>query len=202
MGDHNPAVDAYIQNAAEFARPVLVHLRELVHRTAPGIQETIKWRIPCFEYKGIVCNMAAFKQHCSFGFWKASLLKDKNLFETTDSGMGNLGKIRKLDDLPPDELLIACIRDAVHLNENDIRVSAAKKKKKTLEIPKDFAAELKTNRAANTHFSEFAPGYQRDYIEWITGAKTEKTRQKRLATAIEWIGEGKHRNWKYEGKCR
>lgn len=202
MASTDPRIDAYIKKSAPFAQPILEHLRGLVHKAHPQIEETIKWSFPHFEYKGIVCSMAAFKEHCSFGFFKASLMKDdKDLLKRVGkTEMGHFDKIRSLEDLPSDKVLIAYIREAVRLNEEGIKVPKPKPAavpKKALDPPTDLLAALKKNKAAQKTFEGFSPSNKREYIEWIVDAKTEATRAKRLETAIEWMAEGKVRNWKY-----
>jgi uncharacterized protein YdeI (YjbR/CyaY-like superfamily) len=145
--------------------------------------------------------MAAFKEHCSFMFWKAKLMKDpeKILQITEREAMGNFGNIKSLKDLPSDKILIAYIKEAARLNEENIKLPARKKAPVAeLKMPADFAAALKKNKKANTIFENFPPGKRKEYIQWITEAKTEDTKNKRIETAVEWIAEGKSRNWKYE----
>jgi uncharacterized protein YdeI (YjbR/CyaY-like superfamily) len=195
-------IDAYIEKKADFAKPILKHLRELVHKACPNTEETIKWGMPFFDYKGsVLCAMAAFKEHCSFMFWKAKLMKDpeKILQITEREAMGNFGNIKSLKDLPSDKILIAYIKEAARLNEENIKLPARKKAPVAeLKMPADFAAALKKNKKANTIFENFPPGKRKEYIQWITEAKTEDTKNKRIETAVEWIAEGKSRNWKYE----
>lgn len=199
----DPRVDAYIAGAAEFARPILQHLRSLVHKACPGVKETMKWSFPNFEYHGaILCNMAAFKEHCSFGFWKASLMKDPEgilLRKEDKNGMGHFDKIVSRKDLPTDRILLAYIRQAAQLNEEGVKVPRPRAApKKELPIPPALAAALKKNKTAQSTFDAFPPSHRREYIEWITEAKTEETRDRRIATTLEWLIEGKSRNWKYK----
>ena len=200
----DPRIDAYIEKKADFAKPVLQHLRLLVHRACPGVEETIKWGMPYFDYKGnALCGMAAFKEHCTFLFWKAKLMQDpEKILQVEQRGaMGNFDRITSLKDLPSDKIMIAYIKEAAKLNENDIKLPPRKKAVVAeLEMPLDFAAALKKNKKAQTVFADFSPGKRKDYSQWITEAKTEPTKMKRIETAVEWIAEGKGRNWKYE-KC-
>lgn len=195
-------IDAYIQKKADFAQTILNHLRKLIHKACPGVEETIKWGMPFFDYKGnAMCHIAGFKEHCSFSFWKAKLMKDpEGILQVEDRGaMGNFDRITSLKDLPSDKIMIAYIKEAARLNEENIK--AAPKKKTAvpvLDVPVDFAAALKKNKKAQTVFDNFPPGKRKDYIEWITEAKSEPTKFKRIETAVEWIAEGKGRNWKYE----
>lgn len=203
MTQKDERIDAYIEKSADFAKPILTHLRKLVHDVCPEIEETMKWSMPFFDYKGTVCNMAAFKQHCSFGFWKASLMNDPHkIMDKINESHGQLGQIKSLEDLPLDEILIAYIKEAVRLNEEGVKVLAKPKtaEKKELVIPEYFVSALEENASASEHFEKFNPSKKKDYVEWLNEAKTEDTRNKRLATAIEWISEGKSRNWKYERK--
>jgi uncharacterized protein YdeI (YjbR/CyaY-like superfamily) len=196
-------VDAYIAKSADFAQPILSHLRQLVHKGCPGVIETMKWSMPFFDYEGSpLCNMAGFKQHCSFGFWNASLLKDpEGILQVKDkNAMGHFDRITSLKDLPGDKILIAYIKEAALLNEKGIKKPgpAAKAPKAALPEPVELTAALKKNKKARMAFDAFPPSHRREYIEWITEAKTEATREKRIATTVEWLVEGKSRNWKYQ----
>ena len=194
MGTTDPRIDAYIAKSADFAKPILGHLREVVHAACPEVEETMKWSMPHFMYEGMLCAMAAHKHHCSFGFWKGSLILDE-----TKPGMGHLGAIRSLDDLPPRKELIGYVKKAAKLNEEGVAVKRVPKAaKQPLPVPDDLAAALERSRAARTHFEGFSPSQRREYIEWITGAKTDATREKRLLTAVEWMEAGKQRHWKYQ----
>jgi uncharacterized protein YdeI (YjbR/CyaY-like superfamily) len=193
MGKKDPRVDAYIAKSADFAKPILVHLRDIVHKGCPEVEETIKWGMPAFEYKGILGGMAAFKAHCAFGLWKGSLLGANNR-----DAMGQFGRISSLADLPKGSELLGLIRQAARLNEEGVKVARKPREpKKRLPTPPDLAAALKKNAKARATFEGFSPGHKREYIEWITGAKTEETRKRRLGTAVEWMSEGKPRMWKY-----
>lgn len=196
-----PEVDAYIANAAPFAQPILRKIRKAFHKASPDIIETMKWNFPHFEYKGLIGHMAAFKAHVSFGFWKARLMEDPHglLRPIGETSMGG-AKVLEVSELPPDDVMLAYIREAIRLNEEG--VMPEKKPRKSLpavEVPADLAAALKKNRKAQATFEKFPPSHRREYIEWITEAKQAATRQRRLATAIEWLAEGKQRNWKYAG---
>lgn len=201
MPKKDARIDLYISKSADFAKPILMHLRELIHTACPDVQETIKWSFASFDYKGPLCSMASFKQHCAFGFWKASLFKDKSLLSNaeSESAMGHYGKIKSLKDLPSDKKIIAHIKEAVILNEKGIKLppknnSAAKKE---IVVPDFFLKQLKKNKKALATFNNFSPSHKREYVEWITEAKTDETRNRRMETAIEWMSEGKSRNWKY-----
>lgn len=199
--NYDARVDAYIAKSAPFAQPILEHLRKLVHIAAPAVTETIKWGFPFFDYKGPVCHMSAFKEHMAFGFWKASMLNDpKGLLQQAEASAGSLGKITSLLDLPSDDILLDFIRQAVHINENDIKPAEKKapKPKEAIDMPADFADLLAANPAAQAHYDKFSPSAKREYLEWIVDAKSDATRQKRLQTAIEQIEEGKTKNWKYQ----
>ena len=197
----DPRIDAYIAKSADFAKPILQYLRELVHEACPAIKENIKWGMPSFEYKGLLCGMAAFKQHCSFGFWKHDLVVGTPVPKPQDErrGMGEFGKVVRVEDLPSRSKLLAFIKKAAKLNDDGVKPTRAKPKPKLeLIVPPDLAAALRKTKAAAGHFKEFSYSKRKEYIEWLTEAKTEATRERRLATAIEWIAEGKGRNWKYE----
>ena len=200
MTNHDPRIDAYIAKSAEFARPILEHLRARVHAACPEVEEGIKWGMPFFSYKAApMCMMAAFKQHCSFGFW----LSKEVTGGSDEDGMGQFGKLASLQDLPPAKQLAAYLKKAMALNEAGVkkaRPKAAAKPAPTL--PDDLSGLLakRQHAAARKAWDSFPPGAQREYIEWIGEAKTDTTRQKRLDTTLEWLAEGKRRNWKYE-KC-
>jgi uncharacterized protein YdeI (YjbR/CyaY-like superfamily) len=194
----DPRIDAYIERSAEFAQPVLVHLRDLIHKACPEVAETLKWSMPSFEYKGILCGFAAFKQHCTFGFWKQALM-ETDAFPKNKTAMGSFGRITSLRDLPPDKVMIGLIRQAVELNEKGIKLpKKPARAKKEIIVPDDLKKALSKNKAAKAQFDKFTYSHKKEYVEWITEAKTEPTRNKRLATTVEWLAEGKARNWKYD----
>ena len=203
MGKRSPRVDEYIAKAADFAKPILEHVRELVHKGCPEVEETIKWGMPSFEYKGPFFGIASFKEHCSIGFWKASLLKDPKhyLSPRANQGgeaMGNFGKIKSLKDLPPKAAMIDFIKQAKKLNDDGIKVPRKPKKVgKPLVVPTYIISAIKSNKKALATFNAFSPSNKKEYVSWVAEAKTEPTREKRLKTAIQWMAEGKIRNWKY-----
>jgi uncharacterized protein YdeI (YjbR/CyaY-like superfamily) len=202
MVKKDPRIDAYIKKSAPFAQPILTHLRQLVHKTCPDAEETIKWGFPHFDYKGILCSMAAFKQHCSFGFWKASLMKNAEgkIAVAEKHSMGHLGKLTSIKDLPSDKIMVSYIREAMMLNETETKLPAKSKapaKKTVLKTPAILQTALDKNKKAKTIFDAFSPSQQKEYIVWITEAKTEATKLRRLEQAIEWMEEGKVRMWKY-----
>lgn len=192
----DPKVDAYIEKSADFAKPILIKLRELVHQSHSDIEESLKWGMPNFGYKGMLFNMAAFKAHCSFGFWKEKLIDGLG---DNSMGMGSLGKIKSLDDLPKDELLLTYMKEAVLLNEKGIKLpKKTSKQKKELVVPNELLEVLNKNPKAKEVFDNFSYSHKKEYVEWISEAKRETTKEKRLNQTIEWLEEGKHRNWKYE----
>lgn len=198
----DPRVDAFIAKSADFARPILTHLRALVHEACPAATETIKWGMPHFEHAGsILCMMAAFKGHCAFGFWHQGMEKIAGPHRASPAqAMGSLGRITSRAGLPSDTVLKRLVRTAAELIESGApgRPRPAKRATKELPVPADLAAALKKNAATAKTFAAFPPGKRKDYIEWLTEAKRDATRQARLVTAISWIAEGKGRNWKYE----
>jgi uncharacterized protein YdeI (YjbR/CyaY-like superfamily) len=202
MKNTSPDVDRYIASAAPFAQPILERIRAAFHKAHPDVTETMKWSFPHFEYKGLLGSMAAFKEHVSWGFWKGQLLNDPLgiIPPAGETSMGGL-KIRTLKDLPKEKDMVAYVRDAIRLNEEGVKVERAPRVARgEPEVPEDLAAALKKTPAAKKAFEGFPPSHRREYIEWITEAKQEATRQKRLAQTIEWLSEGKSRNWKYERK--
>jgi len=203
MPEKDFRIDNYISRSSVFAQPILKHLRQLVHKACPEVDETMKWSFPHFDYKGSMCSMASFKNHCAFGFWKGAIMKDSDgvLHEQGNSGMGSLGKIASLKDLPTDKTLIAYIKEAAQLNDDGVKLPPRKKtEQKDLLVPAGLATALRKNKKAQTVFEAFSPSHKREYIEWITEAKTETTRDKRIESAIEMLMEGKIRNWKYVRK--
>lgn len=198
----NRLIDDYIEKSEDFAKPILIHIRKLVHTAHPDIEETMKWSFPHFEYKGTICSMASFKQHCAFGFWKASIMSDpEKILKLKDKGaMGNFDRIASVKDLPADKIMIDYIREAVRLNEEEIKLPAKPKAAapKKLEVPAILKAALKKNAKAQLTFEAFSYSYKKEYVEWLTEAKSEVTRNRRLSTIIKWLAEEKSRNWKYE----
>ena len=198
MPSTDPRVDAYIAQARPFARPILTRIRQAVHAGCPGVTETIKWSMPAFEYKGPIAGMAAFKAHCALAFRKASLMKTVPRARRVEA-MGQFGRFATIDALPPHEALIEMVKEAAALNEAGVKVQrVAKAARPQLRTPPAMLAALKRNPTALTAWQAFPPSHRREYIEWITGAKTDETRSRRLDTAIDWIAKGKGRNWKYQ----
>jgi uncharacterized protein YdeI (YjbR/CyaY-like superfamily) len=193
MEKKDPLVAAYIKNARPFARPILKHLRALVHRGCPNCKESIKWQSPAFDYKGPVCFMAAFNAHAVFGFWKGKLL-----FGSKHRGaMGHFGRITSTNDLPSDKQLIGYIKKAAELNERGVQPKRARRGTQKITVPSDFKLALAKNSKARQTFENFSYSHKKEYVDWITDAKREETRQKRLKTTIQWLSEGKPQNWRY-----
>src|ERR1700730_15914685 len=183
-------IDAYIDKAAPFAKPILKRLRKVVHAGCPNVEETLKWSMPHFDYKGVMCGMAAFKEHCVFGFWKQKLIFPGDAAKMEEA-MGHFGCIKSLDDLPSEKTLIGYVRKAAGLNEKGIKEPGRKKpqKRKPLPVPECLIAALKKNAKAKATFENFSPSHQREYIEWLTEAKREETRRQRLKTTIQWLSK-------------
>jgi len=191
----DPRIDAYIEKSAAFARPILAHVRDLVHATVPNVGEAVKWGMPHFTHKGKnIAGMAAFKAHCA-------VMVHGEGRQGEGGGMGSYGKIASLEDLPGDTELAAKLRAArerIETAGTAIKRPASRKPGPELPVPQDFAAALRDAPAAKASFDAFPPSQRREYLEWVTEAKQDATRAKRLATSIEWLAEGKRRNWKYE----
>lgn len=196
----DPAVEAYIAKAQPFARPILRKLRTIIRAACPTCEESIKWGMPAFSYHGPFCSIAAFKSHCALTFWKAELLRDpKQLLERSErSAMGHLGRITSLDDLPTVRDITAFLKQAMLLNERGVKVVRTLQKKPPLRVPPEMQAAIRANRAAWRTWEAFSSSHQREYIEWITDAKSATTRERRQLQMLEWLADGKHRNWKYE----
>lgn len=191
----DPRIDAYIERQAEFAKPILRHLRAVVHEACPDCAETLKWSMPSFIYKGkILAGMAAFKAHATFGYWNDSMLQQE---EKNRSAMGQFGRLTSLDDLPPKATLVDLTRKSMKLIEEGAKPPRDKHKKPPFTVPQDMRAALDANPAAAATFDGFPPSAQREYVDWISGAKRDETRTQRLAQSIEWLAEGKRRHWKY-----
>lgn len=198
MGTKDKRIDAYIAKSADFAQPILRELRKIVHEGCPEVEEDMKWSFPHFMYKGMLCSMAAFKQHCAFGFWKGKLIIDGK--ENDVDSMGQFGRITSMEDLPPKSVLVAYVKKAKQLNDEGVKLPRAKARseKKDLTVPGYFLLALKKNKKALTTFDAFPYSKRKDYVEWLTEAKTHQTRQRRLETSLAWLAQGKSRNWKYE----
>ena len=198
MSQYDSRVDAYIEKSADFAKPILNHIRQLVHQVSPSITENIKWGMPFFEYKGALCHIAAFKQHAAFGFWKQTLLDDPNkVLKIGDGAAGSFGPITKISDLPGDDVLKDFILKGMELNESGTKVAKKAPEKKELVVPDYFTEILNDNPIAKATFDNFNYSEKKDYVTWIIEAKTDVTRQNRIVTTLEWLTEGKTRMWKY-----
>ena len=201
MGRKDPRVDRYIERSAPFARPILRHVRRVVHVGCPQVEETMKWSFPHFMYKGMLGSMASFKEHCAFGFWKEALLGANGgpLALEQKKAMGQFGRLTKVADLPSDAVLLDFVERAVALNDQGIK--SPKKSRpsgsRTLEVPDYFLAALRGNRKALATFEGFAYSHRKEYVDWVTEAKRAETRERRIAQAVEWLAEGKERSWKY-----
>jgi uncharacterized protein YdeI (YjbR/CyaY-like superfamily) len=212
MPTRDERIDAYINKAAPFAQPILKKLRTLVHKGCPDVIETVKWGMPSFEYpaKSILCGFAAFKQHAVFGFWKSAILfgdgkEARQAREKLNWGAPGRdpvpARLTSVKELPPDAVIVRLVKQACALNEQGVKVpKKPTAQKPPPKAPADFAAALKRRKGAHAKFEAFSPSHKREYVEWITEAKADETRQRRISQAVEWIAEGKSRNWKYERK--
>lgn len=202
MAEKNPAIDVYIEKASDFAKPILNHLRALVHKTCPQVVESLKWGFPHFTYKDdMLCHMASFKRHCVFGFWKASLMKDSWLMENAkaETAMGHYGKITSIQDLPADKIITGHLKEAMKLNDKGIKIKKEKTGPLQEIVPPDyFMQTINKNKQALEVWESFSNSCKKEYVEWITDAKRDETREKRILQAVTWISEGKDRNWKYK----
>ena len=199
MGTKDPRIDGYIEAANPFARPILKKLRKWVHQYCPDCEETWKWSSPHFSYKGrMYCVMAAFKEHCSFGFWHPMMRRNDNSLE----GMGSFGKLRSVADLPPESDFAKMAREAMKLTDEGVKAPPKpKKEREPVVVPADLKAALAKNRKAQATFDDFTYSHRKEYVEWITEAKREETRLARVKQAVEWMAEGKARHWKYMAKA-
>jgi uncharacterized protein YdeI (YjbR/CyaY-like superfamily) len=194
MGKKDPRIDAYIAKQRDFAKPILTYLRAVVHEGCPQVEETLKWSSPAFMYEGILAGFAGFKEHAAFGFWRHELL----LRERSGEAMGSFGRLTSVKDLPSKKELLALVKKAMELNETGAKAPRmAKKPRKAIPMPADLKAALARNKAAKGKYEDFSPSHRREYLEWITEAKSDDTRARRVKQAVEWMAEGKPRNWKY-----
>lgn len=201
MGTRDPRIDAYIAKQKEFARPILVRIRDVVHAACPDVHETLKWSSPHFDYRGgMMCAMAAFKEHAIFGFWKGALIDGVSPNRNNGSeAMGNFGRLTSVKDLPSKRAMMSMVKQAMRLNDEGISAPKQKKAPKPeATVPGALAEAFDQNRRAAGQFEQFSPSQRREYIEWIDDAKRDDTRVKRIAQAIEWIADRKGRNWKYQ----
>lgn len=199
MATKDPRVDAYIAKARPFAQPILKKLRAMVHKGCPDVVETIKWGMPAFEHKGPLAGMAAFKEHCAAGFWKAKLMKDaEGKLQVKDrTAMGNLGCLRTVKDLPSATAFVGLVKQAKALNDAGVKLTRTTRAKPPLRVPAWFTAKLRTNAKALAHFRKFTPSHQREYVEWVTSAKQEATRERRMATTLAQLAKGLPYNHQY-----
>ncbi|HEY3863237.1 MAG TPA: YdeI/OmpD-associated family protein [Verrucomicrobiae bacterium] len=193
-------MDAYIAKAPAFAKPILNHLRELVHTGCPDVEESMKWSRPHFMHSGaIMCGMSAFNHHCAFGFWLGEEVCQRE--PGALGGMGHFGKLASLADLPGDKEMLGYIRKAAALSKSGAKRPAPPRiapGDRVLVVPDYLTAALKKNKKAAAAFESFSYSHKKEYVEWITEAKREETRQKRIETMMDWVANGKSRNWKYE----
>jgi uncharacterized protein YdeI (YjbR/CyaY-like superfamily) len=200
VSDDSKKIDAYIAKAAPFAKPILEKIRRVVHRADPDIEERLKWGVPAFEKKGLVCGVAAFKKHASFGFWRATQLEDPaGILKGKRGGMMD-DKLTDVSQLPSDAVLVDYVKRAIALNESGAKSPFSRSKgpkKAEAKVPSDLARALGKNAKAKAAFEGFSPSQRREYVEWITEAKQDATRARRLKQAIPWMSQGKPRNWKY-----
>lgn len=203
MGQRDPRVDEYIARSGDFAKPILKRLRAAIHRGCPAVAEELKWNAPFFVYKGILCMMAAFKRHCTFGFWKHGLLKKrvkKVLPVGTKIMMGRFDRLDSQADLPDERTLVRLVREACVLNDLDLKTprKVLPGKKRPLAVPTFFLQAVRANRKAWEAYKSGSYTFKKEYVEWVREAKSNDTRERRLRTAVAWMAQGKSRNWKYE----
>jgi len=198
----SPAVDTYLAACPPFAQPLLRHLRKLVHQACPAVSESIKWSHISFDYQGrILCFFAAFKAHASFGFWHQEVVKRiANEGVKTSEAHGSLGRLKDKKDLPNDKTLLRYLKMAMELQVSGKSPRQIRKPRPALPMPPGLADALRRNARAAAHWEKFSPSARRDYIEWITDAKRDETREQRLLTTLDWVGEGRKRHWKHEAR--
>ena len=193
MAKKDPRIDAYIKKAQPFARPILKHLRKLVHKACPDVEETIRWGSPFFDRKGVICLMGSFKEHAVFGFWKGKLLFGKE----SKGAMGHFGRLMSIKDLPSDKAMIGYIKKAAELNERGVQKKRTPRGTQKVTVPTDLKVALAKNAKARKTFENFSYSHKKEYVDWISDAKRDETRTKRLKTTIQWLSQGKPQNWRY-----
>ncbi len=194
MGKRDPRIDAYIARQQDFAKPILMYLRDVIHDGCPEVEEDLKWSNPAFVYRGLLAGFAGFKEHVGFGFWKHELL----LGERAGDAMGSFGRITSARELPSRRELLALVKRAMKLNETGVTSPrAARKPRAAIPLPAGLKAGLAKNKMAKATYEALSPSQKREYHEWITEARTDATRERRITQAVEWMAEGKPRNWKY-----
>ena len=199
-----PEIDSYIENAPEYAVPILEEIRSIFHEADDRMEEAVKWNAPHFVLEGIVGSMAAFRNHVRLIFWHGQLMEDpENLLSPVGSktDMGSMD-VKTIDDLPSRGTLVQYVREAVTLNVEGVSTRRERSAAAPPELPEDLQQALEGSPEALASYDGFSPSEQREYTEWITEAKREETRTRRVATAVEWMAEGKPRNWKYMDKWR
>jgi uncharacterized protein YdeI (YjbR/CyaY-like superfamily) len=202
MGTTDPRIAAYIEKSADFAKPILTHLRAVVHAACPDVEETVKWSFPHFMYdEGILCSMASFKEHAAFGFWNGAQVVGESA-GARDDAMGHFGRITSLADLPPRKEIAGYVKQAMKLKDAGVKPPATSRRggPREVAVPEALTRALETNAEALATFERFSSSQRREYAEWVADARADATRERRIATALEWLAEGKARNWKYE-KC-
>lgn len=201
MVQRDARIDEQIQSSASYARPILSRLRQAVHAGCPDVVETLKWSRPSFEHHGLLCGMAAFKAHCTFGFWKHRLLVERAGSKAA-AELEALGRITAVSELPPQSSLVRYVRLAAKLNEDGVAAPRRKTKPKPpVQVPADLERAMGRNARARAFFAKLSPSGRREYVEWLTGAKQAETRERRLQTAVKWMSEGKERHWKYQRRA-
>jgi uncharacterized protein YdeI (YjbR/CyaY-like superfamily) len=202
MAKKNPAVDAYIKKAPPFAKPILKQLRKIIHKGCPKVTEDIKWGAPFYLYQDrVLCATMGFKAHCALVFWKSGLIK-KKMGKKAEVELKRLRRISALAELLSERELLAYVKLAMHFNEPGTKLPPRKERPTPVKAPRDLTVALRANPKALATFNAFTPTRKKDYIYWITGAKTKETRERRLETAVDWMAEGKSRNWKYEERVK
>ncbi len=197
MAHSDPRVDDYIAKSADFAKPILNRIRAIVHEGCPDVEETMKWSFPHFMHQGILCSMASFKAHCAFGFSKEQVMTGAG--GRGGAGTPQFGRVTSLKDLPTRAVFLRLVREAARLNEDGVKPppQATPDRSRAVRAPADLLAALRNNATARAAYDDMSPSHKREYIEWITEAKRDETRKRRVAAAVEWMAEGKIQNWKY-----
>jgi hypothetical protein len=194
-------INQYMAELPEWQRRMLVRLRQLIHEAAPEVEEAWRWDKPHFDNAGIMVGLCAFKEHVAVWFHKGALLKDtKKLFEATarteEKGM-RAYKLHEGDKIN-EAAFLDLVKQAVAVNDKGTKLREAKPTKKALVVPEDLEQVLRKDPTAWANWEAFPVGHRRAYVEWVTDARQEETRKRRIAQSLEKIREGEQQEERHQ----